>query len=84
MNTVTDNDIEELLTKEEIQFVKDVILNPGCKLSNVFLWIDDGSEYGTSLALWKKPEELGLIECVGSYKWVPKNVEIKLIKRIKP
>jgi hypothetical protein len=73
-------DIETLLSPEEADFVKMVYANPGCKISSVMHYVDDGSEYGTSKALYKLPEELGLIECVGSYKWIPKNLIMKLFK----
>jgi hypothetical protein len=78
-------DIEELsleelgLNEDEIDFVKRVYVSPGCKLDSTSKWIDDGTEHGASHFLWKKPEELGLIEAVGSYKWVPcKKLEMRM------
>ena len=59
------------LSDSEIEFVEKVYLNPCCKIRKTKEYIDDGSEYGTFVALWKKPEKLGLIECVGNYKWKP-------------
>ncbi len=65
--------ISELLTPEEVAFVKMVYQCPGFKLDSkdCFCRIDNGTEYGESHALWDKPEELGMITSVGSYKWVP-------------
>lgn len=67
-------DISELLTEEEVDFVRKVFLNPNCKLHNVF------SQEGTPL--WKNPEMLGIIKCTGSYKWVAANLEMKLITQV--
>jgi len=67
------------LSESEIAFVEKVYLNPGCKLNNCSEeWIKDGSTYGKTTSLYKKPEELGLIECIGSYKWKPTS-KIKMI-----
>lgn len=61
------------LLPEEIEFVKRVCMYPGSKLNDFpcLIIIDDGTEWGESYALWEKPEALGLIECVGGYKWIP-------------
>lgn len=59
------------LTDDEIDFVNRVYENPCCKMGKIDKWIDDGSEYGTSVNFWENPEKLGVIECVGSYKWKP-------------
>lgn len=64
--------LEELLSQEEANFVRAVYRSLGSKHPYPDqIWEDDGSEYGTLLCLWEKPEKLGLIECVGSYKWRP-------------
>jgi hypothetical protein len=56
--------LNDILTEAEVKFVEMVYACPGCKLHDVFS-PDDGS------ALWDRPERLGLIECVGGYKWKP-------------
>lgn len=32
-------------------------------------WSEDKDDY-VCVNLWKKPEKLGFIECIGSYKWI--------------
>lgn len=62
------------LTSHEIDFCLLVLQSPGARLDDegqARHWEDDGSEYGQIFSHWYKPEELGLIECVGGYKWVP-------------
>lgn len=54
------------LSKEEIDFVELVYLNPNCKLHECRHYIDEKN----TIDLYKKPEQLGLIKCVGSYKWI--------------
>lgn len=69
MENKTFKPLKELgLTKEEIDFVYKVFENPSCKLHNCFHFDEDNT---THVPLWEKPQELGLIECVGSYKWTP-------------
>ncbi len=52
-------------TPEEIEFVKLVYQHPGSKLNG-------GEAQGEhDENLWETPEKMGLIKCVGSYKWVP-------------
>jgi hypothetical protein len=51
------------LSEAELAFVELVKANPGKKLSHNDAFDAD------SYPLWKKPEQLGLIECLGSYKW---------------
>lgn len=64
--------MSEQLTQEEINFLLRVMACPGCKIDEFAShWEDDGTEYGKTVAHWKRPEELGIIEAVGSYKWVP-------------
>ena len=65
--------LRELLTEHEAAFVEWVYRNPGSRFDGGIAqhWVDEGSEHGATLCHWKRPEELGLIECVGSYKWVP-------------
>jgi len=58
--------IFEGLTKEEIEFYLAVNYAPGSKYPRA-----DGSYGKDGNALWKKLEERGLIEAVGSYKWKP-------------
>ena len=54
----------DCLTPEELAFVELVRQRPGHKLNGGEAFGPDG------WALWKRPEELGLIRTVGSYKWV--------------
>lgn len=56
------------LTKEEAEFVLTVYRCPGSKLDWGIAWRDEGDK---RISNWKKPEELGLIKCSGSYKWEP-------------
>ena len=64
---------EAPLTINELEFLQHVMCNPGCKLDYCSShWEDDGSEHGRTISHWPRLEELGLIECVGSYKWVSK------------
>jgi hypothetical protein len=51
------------LSDAERAFVELVKANPGCKVNDAQAFDDAGN------ALWRKPEALGLIECVGSYEW---------------
>ena len=61
------------LTKEEIDFVKTVYQNPWCKLNSDQAFGENGE------ALWENPERLNVIECMGSFKWKPKNLEMELV-----
>ncbi len=63
--------LESVLTKEEAAFVREVFNRPGCRINGASQWEDDGTEYGKNVTHWENPERLGLIECVGSYKWIP-------------
>jgi hypothetical protein len=56
------------LSKNEIDFVLLVYKSPGCKLNGGEAFCEEND---LAVPLWKKPEALGLIECVGSYKWMP-------------
>lgn len=63
-----------VLTSHEADFCLLVFRSPGAKLNGdgeASHWEDDGSTYGRSVSHWNRPEELGLIACVGGYKWVP-------------
>lgn len=51
----------ELFNASECEFIELVCKNPGGKLSGAI-----GND-----APWKRPEEQGLVRCVGSYKWEP-------------
>lgn len=51
------------LTDAERAFVELVAANPGKKLGHREAFDADDNP------LWRKPEQLGLIECLGSYKW---------------
>lgn len=65
------------LTPEEIDFVECVFNNSGCKYPRAagsFSTYDEETKTGGD-PLWKKPEQLGIIECIGSYKWRPKNIK---------
>jgi len=57
------------LTKHEIDFCLCVLSSPGSKLNDDN--IADHWEDGEFRSHWKRPEELGLVETVGSYKWKP-------------
>ncbi len=62
------------LTSHEVDFCILVLCKPSTKLNGegeALHWEDDGSEFGKCVAHWDRPEKLGLVECVGSYKWVP-------------
>ena len=65
------------LSPDERAFVELVRQRPGHKLNSGDALGPDGE------SLWKRPEELGLIECVGSYKWVVQraNAERTPLKR---
>jgi len=64
--------LEKVLTKYEIQFVMDVCANPGRKHpGECSHFEDDGSEFGIIINHWEAPEKLGVVKCVGSYKWIP-------------
>jgi hypothetical protein len=71
--------IDELLSEEELGFVMAVAANPGCKYpggygANWDVFYPDGKP-----ALYEKPQELGIIKAVGSFKWVlGDNVKTKL------
>jgi len=71
--------IDELLSKEELGFVMAVAANPGSKYPGGYgadwdVFYPEGKP-----ALFKKPEELGLIKSVGSFKWVlGENVKNKI------
>lgn len=55
-------DEREALTADEVSFVLDVYRYPGAKLA-----------LDAEIAAWRRPEKLGLVTCVGSYKWRPTN-----------
>lgn len=62
--------LESVLSKEEAEFVRAVVANPGSKeVGRTYGTVnrEDGSEH----PLWHRLEELGLLNCVGSYKWEP-------------
>lgn len=60
--------LSEVLTDQEIGFVRAVLGNPDGK--NKDTWSHSTEQY-PSFPLYKRPEELGLITCTGSYRWVP-------------
>lgn len=77
----------DVLTPEETAFVMLVYKNPCAKLNSgeAVHCIDDGSQYGQTIALWENPEKLGLIESVGSYKWRPTNkLQIGIVSKENP
>lgn len=55
--------IYDTLTPREQTFVRQVRDNDSCKIG-----VGRYDESGTR-AVWERPEELGLVTCVGSYKW---------------
>ena len=60
--------IESLLTADEAEFVRHVFCAPGRKYPG-------GSDFWDRIdmecGIWIKPESLGLVRSVGSYKWEP-------------
>lgn len=61
--------IDELLSKEELGFVMAVAAYPGTKYPGSYVaGMDIYPEVGEPL--WVKPQELGIIKPVGSFKWV--------------
>jgi hypothetical protein len=60
--------IEELLSSEEAEFVRHVFCFPGGKYPG-------GAEFWDRISMdcgiWLKPESLGLVRSIGSYKWEP-------------
>ena len=68
------------LDSDHKKFVLRVMRGNGCKHSAEPCSIDSDirldpphQEYFESIALWKKSEESGFIECTGSYKWIVTN-----------
>lgn len=51
------------LSAAELRFLEAIALSPGCKLNGGIAWDEEGN------SLWERLEALGLIECVGGYKW---------------
>lgn len=69
------------ITIHEAKFCMEVMARPGAKLNNgeAQYYEDDGSEFGKHFCLWKTPEALGLITCVGGYKWEPTEKLIDIV-----
>lgn len=63
-NSLMEN-IDALLTKYEADFVRAVVASPGAKHA----YTGPAPESGPSV--WTKPEQMGLVVCIGSYKWEP-------------
>lgn len=53
------------LRDDELAFLNLVIQAPGAKLSSEQIFGEDMHP------LYREPERLGLVRCVGSYKWEP-------------
>jgi hypothetical protein len=71
--------LESVLSPAEADFVRRVVMSPGAKLNGGEAWGITTEEHTSPL--WEKPEELGLIECVGSYKWIPTDkLEIGIVE----
>lgn len=51
------------LSAEEICFLETIALNPGAKLNGGIAWNAEGDP------MWDRLEGLGLIKCVGGYRW---------------
>ena len=51
------------LSADELKFLEAIAMNPGAKLNDGIASSEDGN------SLWVRLEDLGLIECIGSYKW---------------
>lgn len=62
--------IIDILSKEEYEFVKKVSQRCGCKMNTEDCYQYSETSTGSHIALWETPEKLGVIEAVGSYKWV--------------
>jgi hypothetical protein len=58
-------ELDAVLTKYEADFVRAVVRNPGGKHP----WNSVMTE--GARPLWERPEELGLVRAVGSFKWEP-------------
>jgi hypothetical protein len=66
--------LESLLSEDEATFVRAVFASPGSKGVGQewsSTWKDDGTEYGCVIHHWERLEKLGLIRCVGGFKWEP-------------
>lgn len=76
--------LRSMLTEHECNFVYSVFHAAGCKIPDAAShWEDDGTEYGKIVTHWEKPESLGLVECVGSYKWKPTDKLVLAITGVK-
>lgn len=51
------------LSADELKFLEAIAMNPGAKLNDSIASSEEGN------SLWVRLEDLGLIECIGSYKW---------------
>lgn len=58
------------LEAAEKVFCNLVLQNPGCKLSGRLPPVGDDLAYSGG-GVWARPENLGLVKAVGSYKWRP-------------
>ena len=66
--------IDKVLSAREVEYVKAVCAFPGAKYPTSHYPCehqDDELLPGEEHEAWYRPEELGLIESVGSYKWKP-------------
>ncbi len=77
-----EQNIEDLLSAEEVEFVKRVFLNPGGKCYDCFAYLKGSTEEEIkAIPLWENPEKLGIIRCVGGYKWEPAGLTMKLFMK---
>ena len=60
--------IGDQLTADEADFVKHVFCNPGLKYPGGPTFWD---KIDMDCGIWIKPESLGIVRSVGSYKWEP-------------
>lgn len=51
------------LSADELKFLEAIAMNPGAKLNDGIASSEEDN------SLWVRLEDLGLIECIGSYKW---------------
>lgn len=58
-----DDMVAVVLSAEELRFLETIALNPGAKLNGGIAWNTEGDP------MWDHLEGLGLIKCVGGYKW---------------
>lgn len=51
----------------KVEFIKSVLLNPGCKYPNGHTYVEGDGEYGE---VFTELQAAGVVDAIGSYKWV--------------